>query len=169
MMEMVDPHDGMISFQEWLTRGALAIDPVQGFQDLYSHMDMPTPGTARLTYVRLTSDRQWVTAFLSCVMNGYVDDSPCVALGYATPDELRNKGHAQSILKDVMSDQIIQAKRAGHKNVYFEAVVDVTNPASQRVASAVLGGTPENIVDQYSGRPAQRYTACFDTTSGRRV
>lgn len=168
-MEMANPHDGMVSFQEWLTRGMLEIGPVEGFQDLYSHMDEPTPGEPRLTYVRLTPDRQWVTAFLTCVMNGYVDDSPCVSVGYAVPEELRNDGRAKSILKDVISDQLSNARRAGHKSVYFEAVADVTNLASQRVASAVLGGIAESMVDTASGRPAYRYTAHFDTSSGART
>lgn len=69
-MQMADPHDGMLSFQQGLSVGILKIDPVPGYPDLYSHFDVPRPGTARFTYVRLSTDRETVEAFLTCVMNG---------------------------------------------------------------------------------------------------
>jgi RimJ/RimL family protein N-acetyltransferase len=163
--QMTDPHQGMISFQQGLRAGILDLDLVLPHQDLYSHFDVPLPGVARLTYVRLSEDRLTVKAFLSCVMNGKVEGFPCVALGYAVPEDLRNQGFAKQILKDVIRDQILQARRAGHAAVYFEAVVDVTNTPSQRVAEAVLAVEREEIIDTASQRPAYRYTKRFDSTA----
>lgn len=156
---MANPHYGMVSFQQELIRGRLVLGAVEGFQDLYSYMDEPTPGEPRLTYARLTPDRRYVTAYLSCIMNGYVEGIPCVSIGYAVPEELRNNGLAKAILRDVIKDQLFHARLGGHESVYFEAVVDVTNLASQRVATTVLKSTPENMLDTASGRPAFRYTA----------
>lgn len=165
-MQMADPYDGMLSFQQGLSIGILKIDPVPGHLDLYSHFDVPAPGTARFTYVRLSSDLKTVEAFLTCVMNGRIGGSPCVAVGYAIPEKNRNKGYAKSILRDVIHDQAVQAKRAGHTHIYIEAVADVTNLASQKVAQAILRAAPEEIVDSASSRPALRFTAKVDTGSG---
>lgn len=165
-MQMVDPHDGMLSFQQGLSLGILEIGPVSGYLNLFSHFDVPTPGIARLTYVRLSSDRKTVEAFVTCVMNGKIGGAPCVAVGYATPEVNRNKGYAKSILQEVILDQAAQAKRAGHSHIYVEAVADVANRASQKVAEAILQTKPEEIVDSASSRPALRYTAKVDTGTG---
>ncbi|HDS1679138.1 TPA: hypothetical protein QEM39_000614 [Pseudomonas putida] len=165
-MQMADPHDGMLSFQQGLSLGILEIDRVPGYPDLYSHFDVPTPGTARFTYARLSHDRKTVEAFLTCVMNGKIGGMPCVAVGYAVPETNRSKGYAKSILRDVVLDQAVQAKRAGHSHIYIEAVADVTNLASQKVAQVILKAAPEEIVDSASSRPALRYTAKVDTASG---
>jgi predicted acetyltransferase len=167
--QMADPHQGMLSFQESLRAGILDLHPVKKHKDLYSHFDRPAPGVNRLTYVRLTKDRKTVQAFLSCVMNGEIDGAPCTAVGYSVPEQLRNKGLAKEILRDVVQDQVSQAGNFGRKILYIEAVVDVTNVASQRVAEAVLRVEREIITDSASGRPAYRYTARFDTTSGRQL
>jgi len=165
-MQMADPHVGMISFQKALQEGVLDVSPVRNHKDLYSHIDEPSPGTIRLTYVRLTEDRKSVLAFLACVMNGQISGFPCVAMGYAVPENLRNQGLAKQILKDVVQDQISQAGQMGNSQLFIEAVVDVHNPESQRVAEAVLKSPRESITDTASGRPAYRYTAQFDTSTG---
>jgi len=156
---MTDPHDGMVSFQQGLRAGILELGPVQNHQDLFSHFDVPAPGVRRLTYVRLSKDRRAVKAFLSCVMNGEVEGFPCVSVGYAVPEDGRNQGRAKEIFRDVINDQIYQAKKNGIEALYIEAVVDVTNLSSQRVAEAVLNAERESIIDSVSGRPAYRYTA----------
>jgi predicted acetyltransferase len=167
--QMADPQQGMVSFQQGLRAGILELAQVRQHQDLYSHFDVPTPGVARLTYVRLTEDCSTVKAFLACIMNGEVEGFPCVAVGYAVPEDWRNQGLAKQMLRDVIQDQILQAGRNGRSALYIEAVVDVANLPSQRVAEAVLDVERESITDSESGRPALRYTAHFDTTSERQI
>ncbi|MEZ9370862.1 hypothetical protein AB4140_18855 [Shewanella sp. 10N.286.51.B2] len=159
---MTDPHEGMLSFQHALRAGILELGPVANHQDLFSHFDVPTPGVNRLTYVRLSKDRRTVKAFVSCVMNGQIEGLPCVAVGYATPQEFRNQGHAKQILRDVINDQASQAQNNGFNSVYIEAVIDTTNVPSLRVAEAVLRVEHESITDSASGTPAYRYTAQFN-------
>lgn len=167
--QMADPYLGMVSFQEALREGILAIGLVSKHHDLYSHFDEPAPGVRRLTYARLNEDRKTVKAFLSCVMNGHVDGSPCVAVGYAVPEDMRNQGLAKQVLRDVVQDQIYQAAKMGVRVLYVEAVIDVENLPSQRVAEAVFNVERESIIDSACGRPAYRYTAHFDTASGRQL
>ena len=161
---MADPHDGMVSFQQALHAGILELGRVTDHEDLFSHFDIPAPGVHRLTYARLSADRRTVKAFLSCVMNGEVDGFPCVAVGYAVPESERRQGYAKQILRDVINDQIRQVGSNGIETVYIEAVVDVTNLPSQRVAEAVLNVERESIIDSASGRSAYRYTARFNGT-----
>jgi len=167
--QMADPHQGMISFQKGLRAAILQLHQVPNQRELFAHFDQPEPDVNRLTYVRLTNDRKDVRAFLNCIMNGMIDGSPCMAVGYAVPESLRQKGLAKQLLKDVIQDQIVQAGNNGFDTIYIEAVVDANNIASQRVAEAVLGVEREGITDSHSGLPAYRYTAGFDTASGRQL
>lgn len=168
-MDMADPHIGMLSFQKAMEAGVLDISLVQSHQDLYSHIDRPAADTVRLTYVRLSADRKMVTAFVACVMNGQVNGHPCVAVGYAVPENFRCRGYAKEVVRDVIGDQIFQAGRMGFSELYVEAVVDVTNAESRRVAEKVLAGARESITDRASGRPALRYTSRFDTSTGQEL
>jgi hypothetical protein len=161
--QMADPHQGMVSFQKGLQAGILELAPITKHPGLYSHFDVPAPGVNRLTYARLTDDRTTVTAFLSVIMNGQIEGCPCVAVGYAVPEDLRNHGRARQIFREAIQDQIFQAGRNGHSALYIEAVIDMQNVASQRVAEAVLDVARESITDSASGRQAYRYTARFDT------
>ena len=169
MSAMADPHQGMISFQKGLHEGILELHQVPKQHELFAHFDEPEPGVRRLTYVRLTNDRRTVRAFLNCLMNGMIDGSPCMAVGYAVPENLHRQGLAKQLFRDVVQDQIAQAGNSGFGTICIEAVIDVNNIASQHVAEAVLGGERESITDSHSGLPAYRYTAGFDTASGRQI
>ena len=161
--QMADPHVGMVSFQEGLQAGILELVPVPSKKNLYAHFDLPAPDTPRLTYVQLASDRKTVRAFLACIRNGQIDNFPCMAVGYAVPENLRNQGLAKQILTDVMQEQIALARQGGHSALYIEAVIDIENLSSQRVAEAVFNVEREDITDSESGRPAYRYTKRLET------
>lgn len=156
--QMADPHIGMVSFQQALLKGIVDIHIVKPHINLFSHFDVPEPGENRLTYVRLDGDGKTVLAFVACVINGHIDGIPVVSLGYAVPESMRNRGHAQAIMRDVIKDQIKQAGRS----LYFETMVDVDNLASQRVSESVLEVAREELVEVDSQRPAYRYTKRVD-------
>lgn len=164
-MEMANPYNSMASFQKELLAGRLDLTRVRPYQDVYSYFDKPEGGEPRLTYVRLAEDRKTVKAFVACVINGDVDGFPCSSVGYAVPEDMRNQGYAKQLLTDVIRDQALQAGRVGHAAIYIEAVADVSNVASQRVAESVLSVERESITDTASGRPAYRYAARFVTTA----
>ncbi|MDP9517740.1 hypothetical protein [Pseudomonas protegens] len=168
-MDMSDPHIGMVSFQKALDNNELSPGPVRNHKDLYSYMDQPDPETIRLTYVRLNPNRSEVQSFVSCVRNGYVNDYPCVGVGYAVPEALRNRGYAKQILADVVQDQVHQAGQNGIRELYVEAIIDITNIASQRVAGSILTGARDELAEGASGRPAVRFTSRFDTATGMQL
>jgi hypothetical protein len=61
------------------------------------------------------------------------------------------------MLRDAILEMREGFGRAGHGGFWIEAVVGVDNPASQRVAAAVLTSSPEPITDDVSGLPALHY------------
>lgn len=127
---------------------------------------MPAPDVGRLTYVRLDKARN-VKAFVACIMNGTVEGHPCVSLGYAVPEDMRGQGLAKQIVKEVIQDTLLQVGKTGARAVYIEAIADVENVASQRVAEATLEVARESITDGESGRPAYLYTQRYDIPNKR--
>lgn len=162
---MVDPHDGYLSFQEALSAGIIDIVETSPGSGVFAHLDEPDEGVMRMTYVKLGEDRKTVTAFVSLVFNGHVGGHPCIALGYAVPEKFRNQGRASELVAFVIEDNAKQAGKNGHKKIYVEAVLDVDNHASRRVAEKTFAVSPESITDSFSGKPALRYTIEVSTTA----
>lgn len=160
---MVDPHDGYVSFQEALLAGTINVVETSSGSGVFAHFDEPAKGVSRLTYVRLGEDRCTVTAFVAAVLNGRVGQHICVALGYAVPERFRNEGRASELVSFVIRDSAKQAGRLGHKKIYVEAVIDVENAASIRVAEKTFAVEPEKIIDRASKKPAYRYTIEIST------
>lgn len=87
--------------------------------------------------------------------------------GLRSPGRYAGSGLAKQIVKDVIHDTLLQVGKTGARVVYIEAITDVENVASQRVAEATLEAERESITDGESGRPAYRYTQRYDIP-GRR-
>ena len=62
---MADPFDAQTSFQQALLNGEISLRVGELDPDLFLHVDHPTGGLPRFTYVRL--DRQSVTALAMMV------------------------------------------------------------------------------------------------------
>ena len=160
MPSMTDPSTAMLSFQKALLARRLRLEKGRVTLSVHFHMDQAT-GKGRFTYVQL--DGQTVVAFATFVQNGYFNDRPNFAAGYAVPEAYRNQGRAKSIFRAGIAE--LQNGFRGHPPFYVEAVVSVSNRASLKVAEAVLGGKPEALNDELSGEPALRYAHLFETVS----
>lgn len=160
MSSMVDPSIALRSFQQALTAGGIRLERGRVDPTTYLHVD-DAQGNPRFTYVQL--EGQTVSAFVSFVPNGFFETHPNLAVGYAVPERYQNQGRAKAILAAGIAE--MQNGFRGHPPFYVEAVVSVDNPASIKVAEAVLGGKPEAINDGHSGEPALRFAKLFATVA----
>ncbi|MDC8832906.1 GNAT family N-acetyltransferase [Alteromonas gilva] len=161
--EMVNPHDSLVSFQECILQGMIPLAKVPGYSNLYSYVDEASPGVMRFTYARMTDDRRTVKAFCSCVKNGFHDGHPCISIGYAVPEQYRNRGYGTAIVKEAVNDLLSQAHKGGIPHIVIDSVVSKENVASQRVTESALQVIRESIIDTESGQPAFQYTAVYST------
>ena len=130
---------------------------------MYSHVDEAAPGVMRFTYARMTDDKRTVKAFCSCVKNGFHDGHPCISIGYAVPEQYRNRGYGTAIVKEAVNDLLSQAYKGGIPHLVIDSVVSKENLASQRVTEKALQVIRESIIDAESGQPAFQYTAVYST------
>lgn len=160
MPDMIDPSIPLRSFQDALSAELLTLERGRIDPSIFVHIDN-AGGKARFTYVQLEGET--VAAFATFVQNGYVDGRPNLATGYAVPEAYRNQGRAQSILQA----GIVELRNGfkGFPPFFVEAVINSKNFVSLRVAAAVLGGEPEELVDSHSGEAALRYARLFEPAS----
>lgn len=152
---MTDSFDALTSFQQALLDGKVSLRAGELDPDLFLHVDHPTPGVPRLTYVRL--DRQSVTALANMVRTEPMDGLPCFQVGVAVPEAYRGKGHAKSVVAAAMAELRHGLSRNKISSFYVEAVVSTDNEPSKRVAKATISSTPVAITDEVSGLPALHY------------
>ena len=151
---MTDPTDTLTAFQEALRDGLVTPQRCDLDRELYVHLDQPG-GTPRFTYVRL--DGNTVTALGVLVVVEPIDGIACFQLGYAVPLAFRGHGSAADLVIAAIAEMRQGFGRAGAKNFCIEAVVGADNTVSQRVAEKVGFGTPKDITDKLSGKPALQY------------
>ena len=85
---MTDPSNAMQSFQQALLRGGIQLRRGVLDPDLYVYVDKPN-GQPRFTYVRL--NRKTVTAFVEFAWCEPIEGTPCLAIGYAVPENIENR------------------------------------------------------------------------------
>jgi len=154
MSSMVNPHDGLVSYQEALSEGLIHPNPTSIYKELTVLFD-EVEDEKRLTYAYMQDGLAKGIAIY--IMNGIDDGKPYFQVGYAVAEKFRNQGIAQKLLK-MSIDELAHGFRQHFSSFYVEAVVSVSNKESQRVAEKVIGGVAEEIIDEHSGEPALRYT-----------
>jgi hypothetical protein len=152
---MTDPTDGLVSFQQALLNGEISVQAGELDPDLFVHLDEPTPGVSRFTYVRL--DGQVVKALAMVVMSEFVHGLPCFQLGVAVPVRYRNKGYAKSIISCAIAELKHGLARNNIPSFYIEGIVGVDNEPSKRASAATISSSPTACTDEVSGLPALQY------------
>ncbi|AXK38523.1 N-acetyltransferase [Crenobacter cavernae] len=157
---MADPHIGLLSYQQAHLNGKIAPVPCQIYEHLTMLLD-DAEGEQRLTYALTENDT--VKAIVVYVHSGYHNRIPCFQVGYAVAEPFRNQGIAKDVLEKSIEEMRWDLGR--HGPFYIEAVVGVSNVASQKVAAMVISATHESIIDHTAGQPALSYMHLIESQS----
>ena len=164
MLRMTDPTDGLISFQDALSNGAITLLRGDVDPELFVHMDSPA-GNPRFSYVRL--DGAEVTAFVTFVPSERFEGAPCFQIGYAVPEKFRNEGRAQEAVQAAIAEMQHGFARTQIATFYVEAIVGADNVASQHVAEKTISSSPTLVTDSVSKNPALQYMRRVERPTAR--
>jgi hypothetical protein len=156
---MVDPMDALVKLQGAIDGGLVRLRPGHVYPSLGVWMDEPG-GKTRLTYAKVNNGKVQAVALFG--HNGYIERIPCFQTEYAVVETMRQKGLASDLVSKAIEEMRNGFGRNGAKRFYVEAVVGVTNTASNRLAKQLLSDVPEAITDEFSGEPALRYVKLFE-------
>jgi hypothetical protein len=157
MAELTDPTAAMVSFQQAVRDGKLALQRAALDRDVVVHMDKLPGGETRFAYARMNG--RIVLAFANFITVGFEHGLPVFQVGVAVPVSERGKGRAKLIVAAGIAELKHGLNRA-HPGAafYVEAVIALDNIASQCVAAAAISSdAPQPITDSVSGQPALRY------------
>jgi hypothetical protein len=121
-----------------------ALDP-----NLYVSVDSPND-LLRFTYVRF--DDHTVTAIALFVEIEPFEGRPCFQVDYAVDPNYR--GFSKLTLMAAIEEIRTGLGQARFPPFYIEAVIDVENHISQRVAAACISSASISVVDQFNGSPS---------------
>lgn len=155
MPKMIDPTDGMVSFQQALLAGKIKLEKCVIDPTISVHMDRPEE-SVRLTYVRL-SPKNIVQAIAIFTPAEPIERQTAFQVGYAVPPANRGKGLAKGIVEAGIAELKNGFSRNGVKAFWVEAVIGANNLASKRVAESVLSTSGKEVIDSHSGETAVQY------------
>lgn len=161
-LRVINPTDTLSKLQEALDGGWVELRPGDVHADIGMWIGEPG-GATRLTYARVSG--RSVEAVAVFAHNGYIDGIPCFQAGYAVIDSMRRKGVATDVVSKGIEEMRKGFGRQGAKKFYVEAVVDLANAASNRLAKRLLSDAPETIVDAFSGESAHRYLKLIECST----
>ena len=160
MPTMTDPSAVLPSFQQAVSRGSIKLERGTEHPELYIHADLPDGRNPRVTFARIEDGT--VTVMVQFVEADPYEGLPCYAIGYAVPEAYRNQGRATDTVTKAISELWHGLRYRRTPTFYVEAVIDIENTASQRVAEQAISRTSKDAIDKISGRPALQYFCLCD-------
>lgn len=164
MADIVDPMAAFLSFGPAMAEGLIDPQPSRTDPNLLVLRDDPM-GKPRLSFAHMENDE--VTALALIAPAEPVEGKPCFQIGYAVAEHLRGEGRGKAIAQAAIKDF---TKNIGYSNIstfYLEAMIDIENAASRKIAEFVIGGTPKETIEHPSGKPAVQYMRKMEADSVR--
>lgn len=153
MPPMTDPHEGLVSYQQALNENLISPSPCSLYENMTILHDV-AEGNQRLTYAIMDNDIVKATAVYVFAPN--IDGIPCFGIGYAVAKEYRNQGIATQIITDSLKE-FSYGMKGKIPSFYIEAIIDVNNIASRKVALKTINDSPKETIDQVSGQSAYQF------------
>lgn len=153
-MPLPDIELALESFQNALTNGKITLTQCARDRELFQFIDKPN-GDTRLTYVRLDGAR--VLAMTQAIPCDPYQGEPCFNVSWVVPVELRGGGRAVEVFKAALNEMSFGFHKAGMAVFWVEAIVDVDNKDSQRVAARAISPEAIESTDGVAGVPIYQY------------
>jgi len=154
MARMTDPMDGLRSLQIALDHNEVELLDCEVHPDIKVILDHPN-GEPRITYVTIREHKALAISIF--VRADPLEGLPCFNLGYAVAESERQQGLATVIVQKGLDELGNGMRRHGVPRFYVEAVVEVSNIPSHKLARRLISDNPTPCTDCFSGEAAMHY------------
>jgi hypothetical protein len=162
MTAPLDAIHGLAARQVALLTGELNLRPSQTHPALHACARSETPGPA-LCYI-LVEEGTTVTAMVNFRAREAIEGTPAFNIELSVPEDRRRHGRGQEAVDAALLELRHELARVGVTDFHVEAIVEMDNAASLRIAEKSISETRTHTTDLYTGRPAFRYLRAFDAT-----
>lgn len=150
MTSMADPMIALLKFQQAMENGP-PLDP-RKLEGSYLKMYDEPNGGKRYSYAKIVDgDVQAVSIF---GLVDPVDGVGCYSIGYAVNKPYRGRGLAVEAVNKGIQDLKKRFSLTNIERFYIEAVIDITNSHSIRIAEQLFYSPGVSIQELESGQPA---------------
>jgi predicted acetyltransferase len=114
-----------------------------------------------LCYILVEEDDA-VTAMVNFRPRERIEDEPAFNIELSVPEDRRRQGRGQEAVDAALLALRHELARHGIATFHVEAIVEMDNAASARIAENSISEIRTATTDLYSGRPAFRYLRSFE-------
>jgi len=160
MTAPVDAIHGLAARQVALLSGELNLRPTASHVALHACARSEDPGPV-LCYI-LVEEGTTVTAMVNFRPREPIDGRRAFNIELSVPEDRRRQGRGQEAVDAALLELRHELKRNGVTSFQVEAIVEMENAASRRIAENSISELSSATTDHYSGRPAFRYLRSFE-------
>lgn len=155
MPEMIDPHEGYLSFREEVKKSTLPLEVCKLHPDVKVHVDMPDGEKHRYTFTILEGNT--AKGILIITPSGWDGDIFYYQIGFAVAEEFRRQGVGEELCRKGLEEFLSRIHPPKGKKIGIEAIISTSNTASQKLAAKIFANPPTPHTDKYSGEDALLY------------
>ena len=160
MTAPLDAIHGLAARQVALLNGELNLRPAASHPALHACARGDVPGPV-LCYI-LVEDGNTVTALVNFRPREAIDGLPAFNIELSVPEDRRRQGRGQDAVDAALLEVRHELARSGISSFHVEAIVEMDNAASLRIAENSISEIRTATTDRYTGRPAFRYLRSFE-------
>jgi hypothetical protein len=153
---------GLAARQVALLSGELNLRPTRAHAALHGCARVESAGPA-LCYI-LVEEGSIVTAMVNFRPREAIDGKPAYNIELSVPEDRRKQGRGHEAVDAALLELRHELARVGVDDFHVEAIVEMDNAPSIRIAEQSISETRTATTDLYTGRPAFRYLRTFDAT-----
>ena len=156
-----DATHGLAARQVALLKGELNLRPARSNAHLHGCV---REGAGPVLCYILVEDGTAVTAMVNFRPREPIEGLPAFNIELAVPEDRRRQGRGQEAVDAALLELRHELAGTGVGNFHVEAIVEMENSPSRRIAENSISERTTRTTDPYSGRPAFRYLRTFDPT-----
>ena len=160
MTAPLDATHGLAARQVALLSGELNLRPARSNAHLHGCARSEGGGPV-LCYI-LVEDGTAVTAMVNFRPREPIEGVPAFNIELAVPEDRRRQGRGQEAVDAALLELRHELADEGVHTFHIEAIVEMENAASRRIAENSISEHTTRTSDPYSGRPAFRYLRTFE-------
>jgi hypothetical protein len=159
MTAPLDAIHGLAARQVALLQGELNLRATSSHPSLHACARAGDEGPTQC-YI-LVEEANAVTAMVNFRPREPIDGLPAYTIELSVPEDRRRQGRGQEAVDAALLELRHELERAGITAFRIEAIVEMDNSASRRIAEHSISELATATTDLYSGRPAFRYLRSF--------
>jgi RimJ/RimL family protein N-acetyltransferase len=155
-----DPMEALLSFQQVFNNGMTVIKLDADYVERYDEIN----GAKRYCYAKIVEGE--VQALATFGQEDPIEGLDCYSVNYSVSEKHRRRGLAVEVVNKGLKELKMRFGQTEMQSFYIDAIIDVTNNLSIKVAKKIFSSPGQKAKDRYSGTPSVYFQRLIVINSG---